>query len=147
MGADGDRVAAALDAAGAPHARVTEDVFALTLRGERKHSIPAILVVRDRTLVIESFFMRAPVENHAAAYRMLLQRNARAQAVHFALGESGDVYLVGQMPLATVNDDAIDRLLGEILVTADEMFDAAIAVGFATYLARDLAWRERSAPQ
>lgn len=136
-------IAAALADREIEHQRFGDDVYILSLRGERKLTIPVTLFVRDRTLVVESFFLRAPAENREALYRMLLARNVRARFVHFALGDHGDVYLVGTLPLEAVTDETIDAVLAEVLTTADEMFDPAIAVGFETYLARDLAWRAR----
>lgn len=136
-------IAAYLDATGIPYQRVGRDLFALSLSGERKKTIPVVLFARERTLVVECFFMRSPLENREAAYRLLLARNARQRSVHFALGERDDVYLVGTLGIATLDAQTIDELLGEILTTADEMFDAALAIGFETYLAHDLAWRER----
>lgn len=139
-------VASALAEREIEHHRFGDDVFVLSLRGERKLTIPVTLFLRDRTLVVESFFMRAPAENREALYRMLLARNVRARSVHFALGDHGDVYLVGMVPLVAVSDDSIDAVLAEVLTTSDETFDAAIAVGFETYLALDLAWRARQRP-
>jgi hypothetical protein len=145
VSATADLIAGYLSAQEIPHARVGEDLFVFQLRGERKLTIPVTMFVRDRSVVVESFFMRNPIERHADVYRALLQRNVRARAVHFALGDQGDIYLVGTVSSARLDEHALDELVGEILTTADEMFDHAIATGFATYLERDLAWRARQA--
>lgn len=126
-----------------PFQRLGHDVFIASLAGERKMTIPVAIFIRDRTLVVESFFMRRPAENHEGVYRMLLARNVRARLIHFALGDHDDVYLVAVLPLEFVTEEILDALLGELLTTADEMFDAAIAIGFESYLARDLAWRAK----
>ena len=122
--------------------RVSESDWALQLRGEKKFSITVLLALRERTLQIESFFIRRAAENHADFYRMLLRANMRVYGVRFAIDDIGDVFLVGRVPLDAVNEDELDRLLGAILTTSDEMFMPAIEVGFASYLARDMAWRE-----
>ena len=121
--------------------RASDSDWALQLHGEKKHSITVLLALRERTLALESFFMRRPAENHAQIYGMLLRANMRAYGVRFALDDIGDIFIVTRLPLHAVTEDELDRLLGAVLTTADEMFMPAIEVGFASYLARDMAWR------
>jgi hypothetical protein len=61
--------------------------------------------------------------------------------VHFALDPAGDVYLVGRLPLAAISTDEVDRLLGCVLSYADENFDQALMLGFATSIRKEYAWR------
>lgn len=124
------------------HERMSDADWAAQLHGEKKLSITVLLALRERTLQIESFFIRRPAENHADVYRMLLRANMRVYGVRFAIDDIGDVFLVGRIPVDAVNEDELDRILGAILTTSDEMFMPAIEVGFASYLARDMAWRE-----
>lgn len=121
--------------------RISPNDWALQLRGEKKFSITVLLALRERTLQIESFFIRRAAENHADFYRMLLRANMRVYGVRFAIDDIGDVFLVGRVPLDAVSEEELDRLLGAILTTSDEMFMPAIEVGFASYLERDMAWR------
>jgi len=121
--------------------RITDSDWAIQLKGERKLSITVLVAVRERTVGVESFFIRRPAENHAELYRMLLRANTTLYGVRFALDDLGDVYLTGRFPIHAITDDELDRILGAILETSDSMFMPAIEVGFASYLARDLAWR------
>jgi hypothetical protein len=120
--------------------------WALQLRGEKKHSITVLLAARERTLALESFFMRRPEENHAGLYALLLRANARAYGIRFAIDDIGDVFIVARIALESVTEEELDRLLGAVLTTADELFMPAIEIGFASYLARDLAWRAAQTP-
>lgn len=121
--------------------RPSESDWVLQLRGEKKHSITVLLALRERTLALESFFMRRPAENHAELYGLLLRANMRTYGIRFALDDIGDIFIVTRLPLQAVTEEELDRLLGAVLTTADELFMPAIEVGFASYLARDLAWR------
>ena len=121
--------------------RSSDSDWVLQLHGEKKHSITVLLALRDRTLAMESFFMRRPSENHADVYAMLLRANMRAYGIRFSLDDIGDIFIVTRLALEFVTEEELDRLLGAVLTTADEMFMPAIEVGFASYLARDLAWR------
>ena len=76
------------------------------------HWVMAWLVAGEHSLGVEAFFCRQPDENHEAFYRFLLERNGRMYGVHFTLDETGDVYLTGKLPLSSVSEDDIDRLLG-----------------------------------
>jgi hypothetical protein len=93
---------------------------------------------------VEAFFCRRPDENHDRFYRFLLERNGRTYGVHFAVDQVGDVYLVGRLPLAAVSSEEIDRILGCVLSYADENFDAALELGFASAIRREWAWRAKN---
>jgi hypothetical protein len=99
------------------------------------------LIVGAHSLHVEAFFCRQPDENHAVFYRFLLERGGRMFGVHFALDETGDVYLVGRLPLASISPDEIDRILGCVLEYSDSNFDQALMLGFASAIRKERAWR------
>lgn len=117
------------------------DAFSMVLAGENKLTIPMAIALRSDGMRLESFFMRAPRENREETYRLLLSRNARARGVWFSVDADGDVFLLGHA--AVVTEEELDRVVGELLSTADAMFMPALSLGFAEYLAADLAWREK----
>ena len=115
--------------------------FLVKLEGQHKLATMTWLVVGEHSLGVEAFFCRQPDENHEAFYRFLLERNGRMYGVHFTLDETGDVYLIGKLPLSSVSVDDIDRLLGCVLSYSDENFDAALELGFGSAIRREWAWR------
>ena len=115
--------------------------YLVRLEGERKLATMTWLIVGVHSLHVEAFFCRQPDENHARFYRFLLERNGRMYGVHFAVDPQGDVYLVGRLPLGSVTSDEIDRLLGCVLTYSDENFNAALAIGFASSIRKEWAWR------
>ncbi len=119
--------------------------FLVTLEGEHKLRTMTWLVVQDHTLFVEAFFMRRPAENVAGTYGFLLGRNARTYGVHFSIDRVGDIFLTGQVPYAAITAEEIDRLLGCVGTYADENFDPAIALGFASAIEREKAWRAKLA--
>jgi hypothetical protein len=114
------------------------------LQGERKRTIPVQLELGGANLLVESHFMRAPDEQAEQVFAYLLRRNLRSYVLRFALHDSGDILLVGLLPRAAVSPEELDRLLGQLLITADETFNAALRLGFASYIAREQDWRERT---
>jgi hypothetical protein len=115
--------------------------YLVTLPGQHKLKTVTWLIAGTHSLLVEAFFCRQPDENHAEFYRFLLEHNARMYGVHFALDPVGDVYLVGRLPLDAISADEVDRLLGCVLSYADDTFDQALMIGFASAIRKEYAWR------
>ena len=115
--------------------------YLVTLPGQHKLKTMAWLIAGAHSLHVEAFFCRQPDENHAEFYRFLLEHNARMYGVHFALDPVGDVYVIGRLPLAAISASEIDRLLGCVLSYADDTFDQALMIGFASAIKKEYAWR------
>ncbi len=141
------QAAAAIEAAladlGLAAERPQPGSYLVRLEGERKLATMTWLIAGAHSLHVEAFFCRQPDENHARFYRFLLERNGRMYGVHFAVDPRGDVYLVGRGPLSSVTAEEIDRLLGCVLTYSDENFNPALAIGFASSIRREWAWRVR----
>jgi hypothetical protein len=122
-----------------PGARPGE--FVVTLPGERKLRTAVSLLVGDHSLSASAFVVRHADEQHEQVFRWLLERNARLPGIAFAIDRDGDVYLVGRLPLAAVDDSTLDALLGAILETSDGSFNELLALGFLSSMKREWAWR------
>ena len=134
-------VAGVLDELGLSYESPQPGAFLVRLEGQHKLATMTWLIVGAHSLHVEAFFCRQPDENHAAFYRFLLERGGRMFGVHFALDETGDVYLVGRLPLASISPDEIDRILGCVLEYSDSTFDQALMLGFASAIRKERAWR------
>lgn len=140
-----EAVAAFLAQEGVQAERLGEGRWFLRLAGERKLGIGVHLVVGDRTLRVESFFMRAAEEQRERLYRDLLVRQASTYLLRFTLDEAGDLFLIGQVPLRAVTIQEVDRIIGTVLETCDTAYLPAVEIGFATSIAAEKAWRARLA--
>jgi hypothetical protein len=123
---------------------VGEDRWMTMLSGEWKRTIPLLFDLEERSLRVTSLLAGVPDEGHAEVYRILLQRNQRPLPVHFALDDEGDLVLVGQLPLAAIDERAIDELLGAVLTLSDETFNQVLRAGFASYLEVEQRWRAKA---
>jgi hypothetical protein len=123
------------------HEEIGEGSFSLTLPGEKKLQTPVRLDVGAHALGVHAFVCRNPDENHARVHRWLLERNLRMYAVSFAVDRHGDIYLEARLPLAAVDPDELDRVLGSVLANADESFNAILELGFATSIRKEWEWR------
>jgi hypothetical protein len=134
---------AALDELGVSYESAQPGSYLVTLPGEHKLKTMAWLIAGMHSLHVEAFFCRQPDENHADFYRFLLEHNARMYGVSFALDPVGDVYLVGRLPLSGISASEVDRLLGCVLSYADDTFDQALMIGFASAIKKEYDWRVR----
>ena len=118
----------------------TEGVFSFALPGEKKLQTAVRLDVGSHALSVHAFVCRSPDENHEEVYRWLLQRNLKLYAVAFALDRLGDIYLDARLPLSSINDEELDRLLGSVLSVADESFNTILELGFASSIRKEWEW-------
>jgi hypothetical protein len=124
--------------------RLDDATFAVALPGEKRLKTACILTVGNHALEIEAFVMRAAEENRERVYEWLLQRNARMYAVSWAIDSTGDVYLIGRLPLHAVTAEEIDRILGCVLEYADGSFNTLLEMGFGSSIRREWAWRVKN---
>lgn len=115
--------------------------FSFSLPGERKLQTPVRIDVGSHALGVHAFVCRNPDENHGRVHRWLLERNLRMYAVSFAVDRHGDIYLEARLPLASIDPDELDRILGSVLANADESFNAILELGFASSIRKEWEWR------
>ncbi len=133
-----------LSAAGLEWTVVGDDRWMTMLEGHWKRTIPVLLDLGDRRLTVTSLFSGVLDEGHEEVYRILLQRNQRPGPVHFALDDEGDLILTGAIPLAAVDAEVLDELLGQVLSVSDETFNQVLRTGFASYLETEQRWRAKA---
>jgi hypothetical protein len=108
----------------------------IRLKGDEKDVVTIWLTIRQRTLRHETHFMPAPETNVCETYQYLLRRNSALRGMRFSLGDEDAVYLVGELPVAAVTEDEIDRIVGTSLEYVDECFPAAMTLGYASIYRR-----------
>lgn len=130
-----------LDEQGMEYDAPPQGGYLVKLPGKHKLATMAWLIPGEHSLHVEAFFCRQPDENHQEFYRWLLGKNGAMYGVAFALDETGDVYLVGRLPVSSITPDEIDRILGCVLTYSDDNFDRALEIGFASSIRREWDWR------
>ena len=121
--------------------KANDKTFLLTLPGEKKLQTHCALVVGDHSLSINAFVIRKPDENTAGVHEWLLSKNASMYCVSYAINELGDIYLVGRIPLTSVTEQELDRILGAVLQYSDSSFNPLLELGFSSAIRREWAWR------
>lgn len=111
------------------------------LPGERKLRTGCSLLVGETDLTTTAFVIRNADENHAEFYRYLLRKNLKLPGLAYGIDGDGDVYVTGRVPLAGVDHDYLDRLLGAVLAAADEVFNELLIIGFRTSMQKEWDWR------
>jgi hypothetical protein len=102
------------------------------LRGEQKDTFTVWFTLRQRTLHYETYVMPAPEENHQRFFEHLLRRNQKLFGAAFTIGDEDAVFLVGQLPVAAVDEGELDRILGSMYAYVERCFRPALRIGFAS---------------
>jgi len=105
------------------------------LRGEEKEHTTIWLTLGQRTLRYEAYVMPAPQENVAAVYEQALRRNDRLVGAHFAIGVEDALFLRGELPLASLSEAELDRIIGSIYAYVEQTFPVLVRLGFASRFA------------
>ena len=102
------------------------------LAGEDKDVTTVWITLGQRTLRYETYVMPAPEENAAELYEHLLRRNERLVGVHFSIGVEDAVFLGGELPLRAVTAAELDRAIGTLYATVEQVFRGLLRIGFAS---------------
>jgi len=105
------------------------------MAGEEKDHITIWLTLGQRTLRYEAYVMPAPEENAAEVYEMALRRNELLVGAHFAIGVEDAIFLRGELPLAALDEDELDRVVGSVYAYVEQCFRGLLRLGFASRFA------------
>ncbi|MDQ6838765.1 MAG: YbjN domain-containing protein [Actinomycetota bacterium] len=104
----------------------------IRMRGEDKAIITVWLTLRERTLHFETYFMPDPEEQRERCFEYLLRTNQSLFAWRFSVGAEDAIYLVGSLPVASVDTDELDRIIGSGYAYSEQYFRSAMSIGYAT---------------
>jgi hypothetical protein len=113
----------------------------VVLPGEQKLRTTVSVTVATDTITINAFVIRHPDENVDQVHRWLLERNRRIFAMGYAIDQYGDIFLVGTLPARDFDADVLDRLMGSVLLHADQAFNSLLELGFSTAIRAEWSWR------
>ena len=102
------------------------------MRGEEKEFTTVWLTLGQRTLRYEAYVMPSPEENAEALWENLLRRNQSLVGHHFAIGIEDAVFLRGDLPLAVLTENELDRIIGSLYATTEQCFQGLLRIGFAS---------------
>ena len=102
------------------------------MSGQEKEFTTVWLTLGQRTLRFETYVMPAPEENSQVLYESLLRRNEKPVGAHFSIGQEDAVFLRGEIPVAALNEQELDRAIGTLYSTVEQSFGALIRIGFAS---------------
>lgn len=108
------------------------DRWYVRMRGEEKVIITIWLTLRELTLHFGTYFMPAPEEQIEACYEYLLRASNRLFLWRFAIGLENAIYLVGQLPVSSVDPDELDRIVGCGYAYSEDHFRGAMSIGYAS---------------
>ena len=86
------------------------------------------LLAGTQAVAVEAFVLHvlpAACPDPSRLHRHLLARNLRLRGVHYGVDDVGDLFVTGSVPLAAVDAEQIDRVLGEVL---ELLADASVTI-------------------
>ena len=102
------------------------------LAGEQRDFTAIWLTLGQRTLKYESYVLPAPEENLEGFYSFLLRQNYRLVGVQFGIGPEEAIFLTGELPIGSVTDGELDRIVGTIYESVERFFRPAMGIGLAS---------------
>ncbi len=114
---------------------VDEYRWYLRMRGVEKEFTTIWITLGQRTLRYETYVMPAPEENAAQLYESLLRRNEKLVGAHFSIGIEDAIFLRGELPLSALNEPELDRVVGTLYQTVEQVFQGLLRIGFASRFA------------
>ena len=115
--------------------RFGEPRWYVRMAGEEKDVITVWLTLGQRTLRYETYVLPAPEENIAEFNAQLLRRNDALVGAHFSIGAEDAVYLRGELVDSAVDAAEVDRILGTLYATVEQVFRPLLRIGFASRVA------------
>ena len=114
---------------------VDEYRWYLRMRGVEKEFTTIWITLGQRTLRYETYVMPAPEENAGQLYESLLRRNEKLVGAHFSIGIEDAIFLRGELPLSALNEPELDRVVGTLYQTVEQVFQGLLRIGFASRFA------------
>lgn len=102
------------------------------MRGEEKEFTTVWITLGQRTLRYETYVMPAPEENAEQLYEHVLRRNESLVGANFSIGAEDAIFLRGDLPLRSLDEKELDRVIGTLYATVERVFPIIIRIGFAS---------------
>lgn len=115
---------------------VDEYRWYVRMRGVEKEFTTIWITLGQRTLRYETYVMPAPEENSEQLYESLLRRNEKLVGVNFSIGIEDAIFLRGQLPLSALTESELDRVVGTLYSTVEQVFQGLLRIGFASRFAQ-----------
>ena len=107
------------------------------MAGDEKEHITIWFTLGQRHLRYEVYVLPAPPENQALVYETALRRNDKLVGAHFAIGVEDALFLKGELPLAMLSEEELDRIIGSLYSYTEAAFPTLLRLAFASKFAGD----------
>ncbi len=107
-----------------------ERAWSVSVPSAKRGTVGVLILVGERSLTLRAFIVRGPDRDHLGVYRRLLDKNLTTRDWRFGIDADGDVYAVADAPLAGLDGDVLDGLLGALSTLVDETYEGIVRMGF-----------------
>ena len=120
---------------------IDESSVVATVAGVNRKTISFVISLNQYSMKVEAFVARRPEDNREQVFEWLLEQNQKLRLTKFTLDRLGDIYLAASLPIEAVTADILDAVIGELVATTDQSFNAILKMGFSTAIEREYVWR------
>ena len=106
------------------------NAWLVSMEGHVRQRVSVAVVLRRDRVSLYSFMVRAPRDNHADFYALLLRKNLRTFAMKYCLDADGDVWLMAEMPRNGFDAGELDRILGVFYQESEAAFEPLVHLGY-----------------
>jgi hypothetical protein len=107
-----------------------ESSWLVSMEGRVRQRVSVAVILRSDRVSFYFFMVRAPRENEAQFYRLLLRKNLRSFAMKYCLDADGDVWLIAELPRSGFDGAELDRILGVFYQESESAFEALVHLGY-----------------
>ena len=87
--------------------------------------------VGQLTVGVEAFLLPTPPHNPAAVHEYCLSRNRTSWPAYIGRDPQGDLYVMARHPVATLDSNVIENLVGAVYETVELTFPTLLQIEFA----------------
>lgn len=102
----------------------------LRMRQECREATTMWFTIGEHTVSFEAYLLPAPSQNEAEVYRHCLVRSYRSWPAALAISPQGDLYAIGRIPLAAVNETSLDEAIAAVYQVVEMSFRPLLALGY-----------------
>lgn len=107
-----------------------ERSWTVSVPSAKRGAVGVLILVGERRLSLRAFIVRGPDRDHLGVYAACSDKNLTTHDWHFGIDADGDVYAVADAPLAGLDEDVLDGLLGSLSTLVDETYEGIVRMGF-----------------
>ena len=109
---------------------IYEERPGLRMRQTCREATTVWFTVGEHTVGFEAYLLPPPAHSAEAVYRHCLVRSYRSWPASIAIGPDGDLFILGRIPLAALDERRLDEAIAAVYEVVEMSFPALLELGY-----------------